>query len=242
MTDRISSVTKALLTLSMFFVCATIGAALALFVGWPVAILSGIVGFILVQQIIGGFSRRRDKRAQAKEMAHLRKNYLEVETALHETRARLGDLSGQFEQRANHQEKKIVAELKVLETLMRDFAGKISRGAAEIPHETREIQHGPTGAYIQNIAHQLCTSRQSRSVRQLRLSGGLHFNLVADVRMLSVEPLRQLCIYACGINLRCLGNLRCSGARLRSRSIRRRWRLRLCLCCSRSHRRIRCLR
>jgi cyclic-di-GMP phosphodiesterase TipF (flagellum assembly factor) len=153
MTDRISSVTKALLTLSMFFVCATIGAALALFVGWPVAILSGIVGFVLVQQIMGGFSRRRDKRAQAKEMAHLRKNYLEVETALHETRARLGELSGQFEQRANHQEKKIVAELKVLETLMRDFAGKISHGAAEIPHETKEIQHGPTGAYIQSIAH-----------------------------------------------------------------------------------------
>ena len=46
MTDRISLLTKALLTLSVFFVCATVGAALALFTGWPVAILSGIVGFI----------------------------------------------------------------------------------------------------------------------------------------------------------------------------------------------------
>src|SRR5689334_24570420 len=117
MTDRISSVTKALLTLCMFFVCATIGAALALFVGWPVAVLSGIVGFILLQQVMGTFARRRDKRAQAKEMAHLRQNYLNVETALHETRARLGELSGQFEERASHQEKKIVAELKVLESL-----------------------------------------------------------------------------------------------------------------------------
>ncbi len=152
MTDRISTATKALLTLCMSFVCATLGAALALFIGWPVAILSGIVGFVLVQQIAASFSRRRDKRAAAKEMAHLRKNYLEVETSLHETRARLGELSGQFEERAGAQEKKIVAELKVLESLMRDFAGKISRGASEVPHEAKEIQRGPAAAYLNPLA------------------------------------------------------------------------------------------
>jgi cyclic-di-GMP phosphodiesterase TipF (flagellum assembly factor) len=148
MADRISSVTKALLTLCMFFVCATLGAGLALFIGWPVAILSGIVGFVLAQQIMASFARRRDKRAAAKEMARLRKNYLEVETALHETRARLGELSGRFEERAGAQEKKIVSELKMLESLVRDFAGKISRGAAEVPHETVQPQRGPAGAYL----------------------------------------------------------------------------------------------
>ena len=148
MADRIPSVTKALLTLCMFFVCATLGAALALFIGWPVAILSGIVGFVLAQQIMASFARRRDKRAAAKEMAHLRKNYLEVETALHETRARLGELSGRLEERAGAQEKKIVSELKMLESLVRDFAGKISRGAAEVPHETVQPQRGPAGAYL----------------------------------------------------------------------------------------------
>jgi len=148
MADRISSVTKALLTLCMFFVCATLGAGLALFIGWPVAILSGIVGFVLAQQIMASFARRRDKRAAAKEMAHLRKNYLEVETALHETRARLGELSGRLEERAGAQEKKIVSELKMLESLVRDFAGKISRGAAEVPHETVQPQRGPVGAYL----------------------------------------------------------------------------------------------
>jgi len=148
MTDRISSVTKALLTLCLFFVCATLGAALALFIGWPVAILSGVVGFVLMQQVLASLARRRDKRAKAQEMAHLRKNYLEVETALHETRARLGEISGQIEQRAGAQEKKIVAELKMLESLVRDFAGKISRGAAEVPHENKESQRGPAGAYL----------------------------------------------------------------------------------------------
>ena len=151
MTDRISSVTRALLTLCLFFVCATLGAAMALFVGWPVAVLSGIVAFVLVQQVRTSFARRGDKRVQAKEIAHLRKNYLDVETALHETRVRLGELSGHFEQRAGAQEKKIVSELKVLESLVRDFAGKISRGAVEVPHEMPAAQRGPTGAYVRTF-------------------------------------------------------------------------------------------
>src|ERR1700754_930195 len=99
MTDRISTLTKALLTLSMFFVCATVGAALALFIGWPVAILSGILSFVCIQQILASFARRRDKRAIAKEMAHLRKSHLEFETALHETRTRLGEIGGQVDHR-----------------------------------------------------------------------------------------------------------------------------------------------
>lgn len=150
MTDRISSVTKTLLTLSLFFVCATIGAALALFVGWPVAILSGIVGFLCIQHVVTGFTRRRDKRAMAKELAHLRKSHLEFETALHETRNRLTDLDGLIEERTSTQSKKIVSELKVLESLMRDFAGKISRSAAEtaLPVPLEKPQRGPASAYL----------------------------------------------------------------------------------------------
>lgn len=148
MTDRISSVTKALLTLSLFFVCATLGAALALFVGWPVAILSGIVGFLCAQHVVSGFARRRDKRAMAKELAHLRKSHLEFETALHETRARLGDLDGLIEERTSSQSKKIVSELKVLESLMREFAGKISRSATVLPVPMEKPQRGPASAYL----------------------------------------------------------------------------------------------
>ena len=151
MTDRISSATKILLTLSLFFVCATIGAAMALFTGLPVAILSGIVGFVCVQQLMASFARRRDKRAVAKELAHIRKSHLQFETALDDTRARLGDLGGLIEQRANTQEKKIVAELKVLETLMRDFAGKISRGAAAVPQQPVRAQRGPAAAYLNTL-------------------------------------------------------------------------------------------
>jgi cyclic-di-GMP phosphodiesterase TipF (flagellum assembly factor) len=152
MTDRISTVTKALLSLSVFFACATLAAALALFTGWPVAILSGIVGFISVQQVVAGFTRRRDKRMVARELAHLRKSHMEFETALHETRSRLGDLGGLIEERTSTQSKKIVAELQVLETLMRDFAGKISRtAAAVIPAPAQKAQRGPASAYLNTL-------------------------------------------------------------------------------------------
>jgi cyclic-di-GMP phosphodiesterase TipF (flagellum assembly factor) len=152
MTDRIPVLTKALLTLSLFFACATLGAGLALFTGWPVAILSGIVGFVSVEHLAAGFARRRDKRAIAKEMAHLRKSNLEFETALHDTRARLGDLGATVELRANSQEKKIVAELKVLESLMREFAGKIAHGAASmVPRQPSRPQRGPASAYLNTL-------------------------------------------------------------------------------------------
>ena len=81
-------------------------------------------------------------------MAHLRKGHLEFESALHQTRSRLTELGGLMEQQASAQEKKIVAELKVLETLMRDFAGKISRGASAVPHEAPRPQRGPAAAYV----------------------------------------------------------------------------------------------
>jgi cyclic-di-GMP phosphodiesterase TipF (flagellum assembly factor) len=151
MTDRIPALTKALLTLSIFFVCATMGAAMALFTGWPVAILSGVVGFVCVQQMSASFARRRDKRSIAREMAHLRQSHLDFETALSDTRSRLGELGGLIEQRANTQERKIVAELKVLETLMRDFAGKISRSAAAVPVEPVKAQRGPASAYLNTL-------------------------------------------------------------------------------------------
>ncbi len=151
MSEHISSVTRGLLTLSLFFVCATLGAGLALFTGWPVAILSGVVSFVCVQQVTASFARRRDKRVIAHEMAHLRKSHLEFETSLHNTRTRLTQLGGLMEQQASAQEKKIVAELKVLETLMRDFAGKISKGAAAVPQEAPRAQRGPATAYLNTL-------------------------------------------------------------------------------------------
>jgi cyclic-di-GMP phosphodiesterase TipF (flagellum assembly factor) len=148
---KITAMTKALLTLSAFFVCATLGAGLALFTGWPVAILSGIVAFLMVQQLGAALARRKDKRATARELAHLRKMALEFESGLSETRGRLDDISGMIEERTNAQGRKIVAELQVLESLMREFAGRVSKNAAQVPHAPMPLQRGPASAYAASM-------------------------------------------------------------------------------------------
>ena len=148
---KITAMTKALLTLSAFFVCATLGAGLALFTGWPVAILSGMVAFLALQQIAGNLARRRDKRGTARELAHLRKLALEFESGLSDARGRIENLSGVIEERTSAQGRKIVAELQVLESLMREFAGRMSKSAAQVPHVAPPAQRGPASAYAASI-------------------------------------------------------------------------------------------
>ncbi len=121
--------TKILVTLTCLFACATLSAALALFIGWPVAILSGALSFMFTQQMSQSWSRRKDKRTTARQIADLRKITLEFDQQLSATARRMDDLAGQVEARSDAQGKKIVAELQVLETLMREFAGKISKTA-----------------------------------------------------------------------------------------------------------------
>jgi cyclic-di-GMP phosphodiesterase TipF (flagellum assembly factor) len=148
---KITAMTKALLTLSAFFVCATLGAGLALFTGWPVAILSGMVAFLALQQIAGNLARRRDRRGTARELAHLRKLALEFESGLSDARGRIENLSGVIEERTSAQGRKIVAELQVLESLMREFAGRMSKSAAQVPHVAPPVQRGPASAYAASI-------------------------------------------------------------------------------------------
>lgn len=125
MRNRLSTINRILLVLTLFFACATLGAALALFTGWPIAILSAMSAFLCVQQILAGFCRRRDRRETAKELAHLRRISIEFEAGLQETRGRLGELGGLIEQRTSAQSKKIVSELHQLEDMVRDFAQRL---------------------------------------------------------------------------------------------------------------------
>ena len=120
---------KVLVTLTCLFACATLAAAMALFAGWPVAILSGALAFLFTQQMNASFNRGRDKRMTTRQIADLRKITLEFDIQLHATSQRMNDLTAQVEARSDAQGKKIVAELQVLESLMREFAGKISRTA-----------------------------------------------------------------------------------------------------------------
>jgi cyclic-di-GMP phosphodiesterase TipF (flagellum assembly factor) len=153
---------KVLVTLTCLFACATLAAAMALFSGWPVAILSGALAFLFTQQMNATYNRGRDKRMTARQIADLRKLTMDFDIQLHATSQRMNDLTAQVEARSDAQGKKIVAELQVLETLMREFAAKISRQAraqqtditpAAVPQTGRA--QGPASAYVASMAPSL---------------------------------------------------------------------------------------
>jgi cyclic-di-GMP phosphodiesterase TipF (flagellum assembly factor) len=139
--------TKILVNLTCFFGCAFLGAAMVLFTGWPLALVAAALCFLATQHVLAGFARRADKRATAREFAQIRKMTIEFQGQIEETRARIGALDGLIDERTNAQGRKIVSELKVLESLMREFAGKISRGASEA-QVPRIPSTGPAAAYL----------------------------------------------------------------------------------------------
>ena len=150
--------TKALITLTCFFASATLGAALALFAGWPIAILSGALAFLFTQQMSSAYARRSDRRKTARDIGALRKLTMEFDQQLAATSRRMDEITGQVEHATSAQGKKIVAELQVLESLMREFAGKISRTAraqqgdispASVMQTGR--RQGTAGAYVASI-------------------------------------------------------------------------------------------
>jgi len=147
--------TRFLIMLTCLFASATLGAALALISGWPVGILSGALAFLFTQHWSAAFARRQDKRATAREISAMRQMSLEFEEALATTRHRMDDLATQLEARTDAQGKKIVSELQVLESLMREFAGKVSksaRGAQDSIGPEHVMQtgrrQGSAGAYL----------------------------------------------------------------------------------------------
>ena len=162
--------TRFLINLTALFASATLTAALALFSGWPVAILAGVVAFLATQQVAGSFARLKDKRASQREITALRRVTLELDQSLNVTRTRMDDLSKEFEAKNQQQGKKIVSELKILEGLMREFAGRVSSRARAVQDTIEPAQVMQTGkpqgsvkAYIDSMASSelLETIRQS---------------------------------------------------------------------------------
>jgi cyclic-di-GMP phosphodiesterase TipF (flagellum assembly factor) len=145
-----AAMTKALILATCFLLAATLGACIALYAGWPTGVLTAAVGFVFTLQIRGGFARRKDKRAIARELAGLRRMGLEMEQALSHAHAKMEAMSKSIEARTSAQRRKIVGELQVLESLMREFAGKISNSARQQPAgPVREIPaQGPARAYV----------------------------------------------------------------------------------------------
>lgn len=128
------------------YAMATAAAAVALnilgLVSVPMAVLAGLVAFLFAAQVHAGARRGRERRLFAREIQGLKKAGRQTQTALEETRAKMEEMNAAIEERSNAQGKKIVSELKMLEGLMREFAGRITEKAkAAAPVAQEVIEH-----------------------------------------------------------------------------------------------------
>lgn len=115
------------------FGSAALGGAAGLFAGPVSGTLVGAVTFLFALQLQSGLGARKTRRHAQREIGELKRGQAAIERALAEARTKMEDLNDLVEERASAQGKKIVAELQVLESLMREFAGKISNKAKEEP-------------------------------------------------------------------------------------------------------------
>ena len=149
--------TNALIVVSYAMATATLTAVLSALgiMAPPLPALIGIVGFLLIGQFHAAILRRREKKAVAREILGLKKAGKETAQALEETRLRMDEMKTAFEAKASAQGKKIVAELQVLESLMREFAGRISekakRAVAEEPDVIERRSHDSARSYLDTL-------------------------------------------------------------------------------------------
>ncbi len=125
--------TRALIVATYLLACATAGTAIFMVAGVPTGLLTAVVLSLACTQIHAALRRRSDKRHADREIAGLKRVSFQFEQALNDTRSKMDDMSKAIEAKANAQGKKIVAELQVLETLMREFASKVANGAKKEP-------------------------------------------------------------------------------------------------------------
>jgi cyclic-di-GMP phosphodiesterase, flagellum assembly factor TipF len=106
-----------------------VGSLVGLYQGPATGVLCSFIAFLLTVQVDAAVLRGRDRTTQAGEIASLRRANAAVQKALAETTAKMEEVTKAVEARATAQSKKIVSELQMLESLMREFASRISNKA-----------------------------------------------------------------------------------------------------------------
>lgn len=140
------SMTKVLIVAICGLASMAVGGAVAIFSGIPMGVLSGLVVFLLFSQLDANLGRRRQAKAQAREIAGLKRAGLSFERALAEQRARLDEMAQAVEARVHEQSRRMVSELKVLEGLMREFATRVANKARAQTVEAAEAASEPLEA------------------------------------------------------------------------------------------------
>ena len=123
---------RVLLILTYALASIMLGGIAGLYQGLSTGIFCGVLALLFMLQI--GFRHAcavvSARRTKPRSSASSARNAA-MEKAVAETRAKMEEVTKAVEARANAQGKKIVSELQVLESLMREFAGKISQKAAQ---------------------------------------------------------------------------------------------------------------
>jgi cyclic-di-GMP phosphodiesterase TipF (flagellum assembly factor) len=120
--------TNTLIAIVTAMLCATIALLMAIFNVAPPAVcfLAGAAAFLGATQIHATILRTRERRQSRADIARLKQTSKEFRVALEDTHAKIDEVKAAVEAKASAQSKKIISELQVLESLMRDFAGKIA--------------------------------------------------------------------------------------------------------------------
>ena len=142
--------TRLLVTLTLLFASATLGASLALFVGWPVGLLTGGFVFLAMVQAAGAVRHGRERRNIARRLAQLGERNEELGRDLGAARTRMEEITHQADARDAH-DRKIVSELQMLEGLMREFAGRVAGQARA--HQAAASATGAVPRQVNAAAH-----------------------------------------------------------------------------------------
>jgi cyclic-di-GMP phosphodiesterase, flagellum assembly factor TipF len=122
---------RVVLTITYALAGMLAGSLAGLYLGVATGILAALIAFLLLLQIDGALRYRGDKKRHRNEIAAIKRAGAALEKTVAETRAKMEEVTKAVEARASAQNKKIVSELQVLESLMREFASKVSDKAKQ---------------------------------------------------------------------------------------------------------------
>jgi len=132
----------------IFIIClfgsAAVGGAVGLFAGLPAGAATFAILMLFGLHLRMAASHGRERRIASREIGALKRAHAAIELALTETQSKMETIREAAEARSSAQGRKIVAELQVLESLMREFAGRISDKAK--PEAPQTAPQPTTGA------------------------------------------------------------------------------------------------
>jgi cyclic-di-GMP phosphodiesterase TipF (flagellum assembly factor) len=108
------------------------------------AILAGLFFLFAAQSVFTAVADRRKEREFSDELENLRTANVSMRSALDASKQKMAEVATALAKKSEAQEKKMVGELKIIEGLIRDFAGNLASRAKRAPSDARAAE--PVGS------------------------------------------------------------------------------------------------